>query len=35
MFNKQMASANYAEEDDISGQELTSQWQIFIETKDV
>lgn len=35
MFNKQKASANYAEEDGISSQELTSQWQIFIETKDV
>lgn len=30
-----MISINYAEEDDISNQELTSKWDIFIETKDI
>lgn len=35
MFNKQMTSANYAEEDDISSQELTSQWETLIGTKEV
>lgn len=35
MFDDPMASVNYAEEDDISNQELTSKWDIVVEIKDI
>lgn len=35
MFNKHMTSIDYAEEDDISNQELRSKLDILIETKDI